>query len=436
MKLKEYQNRIVDFIEKTPNCILSVDMGLGKTASLLSWLNQSNTRTCCIVAPKRVALTVWRQEAEKWGFAEMANKMVIVCGTPAKRKKALDDSTKPFKIVSRDNLKDIQQHKFDVLIIDELTTFKSVDSNRFKYIATIDAYRKIGLTGTFLANGAIDVYGQALAVGLELGRNFYSWRASYFRDTLAGSGLQFHKWQLCVTIDELLAPIKNNIFTLSSADYLEIPKVSEYTHEIELHHDEIKQYNDLNSFLQFECDGENIVFSDKEKFFKLQTLCDGFVYDEGVAKRGEYLTKLNAVADFVETCHEKGEHVLLFYSFVEEAKILCEMLQQRGIVIDSAKSNGFFERWNSGKTDCLFAHPASAGHGLNLQHGGRILVWSSLTYNFEYFAQANARLARTGQTKNVQIHYFVAKDTCEKNVCRALTKKRKDQNDFIELTKC
>lgn len=440
MKLHDYQNRIVTFLHQHPHAILSVDMGLGKTAATLTYIEQARPNSMLIVAPKRVAESVWLQEAEKWGYTHTASKMVIVKGTPKQRSKAIEDNAHPYKIISRDNLKDVYGYQCDLLVIDELTSFKSVQSKRTQAVLSIHASRKVGLTGTFLANGAIDIYGQCAAVGLQFGGglNFYAWRAMNFHDAVAGAGLQFQKWVLNkdVTIERLLRPVQDCIFTLTAADYLEIPDVQHQWHSVELSQETRKAYDDLNAFLGFNLGDGTLTFDEGAKFAKLQTLCNGFVYDEnGIPVRGKDSAKLEAVADFVAECAENGENVLLFYAYREEAVWLGELLTKRGIAFESVKKAGFLERWNAGKTQCLFAHPASAGHGLNLQNGGRVIVWSSLTYNYELYAQANARLARQGQTRNVQIHYFMAEDTCEWQMWNALQKKDKQQNEFLNITK-
>lgn len=437
MKLHDYQERAVQFMALHKNCILSVDMGLGKTAAVLSYLNLLRPQSVLIVAPKRVAETVWVQEAIKWGMEDIAGKMAIVAGTPARRKKIWEDISKPYKVIGREYVKEAIGRHYDILVIDELTSFKNIESGRTRNVLNINAERKIGLTGTFLANGAIDIYGQCAAVGLRYGGNFYAWRATYFRDVLRGSGLAFSKWQLNVPLDEVLKPIAGDIFTLTAADYLTIPPVSHVRHDVALDDETMNAYRSLDAFLGFEMNGGMLTVEEGAKFAKLQTLCNGFVYTtaDGHAVRGKYSAKLEAVADFVLQCKEAGEPVLLFYAFREEALWLHELLAARGVGCQSVQSKGFVERWNAGKIDCLFAHPASAGHGLNLQHGGRVIVWSSLTYNYEYYAQANARLARQGQTRNVQIHYFLTTDTCEPRVWTALQKKDVEQRIFLTLTK-
>jgi SNF2 family DNA or RNA helicase len=416
-------------------------MGLGKTAAVLSYIERHNPTSVLIIAPKRVAETTWLQEAQKWGY-KCADKMTIAAGTKAKRAKALNDKSKPYKVISRDNLADVSGlfGVWDLLVIDELTTFKNVQAARTKQVLQIVANKIVGLTGTFLANGAIDIFGQCAAVGLQFGGglNFYAWRAMNFHDAVAGAGLQFQKWVLNkgITIEHLLREVQDCIFTLTAADYLEIPDVQHQWHRVELAQETRKAYDDLNAFLGFNLGDGTLTFDEGAKFAKLQTLCNGFVYDEnGLPVRGKDSAKLEAVADFVAECAENGENVLLFYAYREEAVWLGELLTKRGIGFESVKKAGFVERWNACKTQCLFAHPASAGHGLNLQKGGRVIVWSSLTYNYELYAQANARLARQGQTRNVQIHYFMAEDTCELQMWNALQKKDKEQNEFLTLTK-
>ena len=443
MELHEYQKRTANFIAQHPNAIISVDMGLGKTAATLAWLDWFARRrnynvSGIIIAPKRVAENHWIQEVEKWGLSTLAGRMIICAGTAQKRAKAWNDDAHPIKIVSRDNFKDYANKIADFLIIDELTSYKNPDAARTKAAASISATYKVGLTGTFLANGAIDIYGQAKAVDLGWGDlNYYAWRATYFRDALAGSGLAFHKWKLNTPLPDLLKPIQDNVFTLTAKDYLQIPPVTHNIKRVTLSDDESDAIEELDAFLATELNGEVLTIDEKSKFAKLQTLCNGFVYDaNGKPIRGAKSTKLEAVADFVADCKDAGERVLLFYAYREEFEWLKELLAARKVqAVDVKNDARFMERWNNGEIDCLLAHPASAGHGLNLQHGGRVIVWSTLTYNYELFAQGNARLARQGQMQNVQIYYFIAAKTCEELVLRALRTKDGEQNEFLKLTK-
>ena len=450
MKLHEYQQRAVSFMAAHPRCILSVGMGLGKTAAVLHYLDQLRPASCLIVAPKRVAETVWRQESEKWDLSWLAEKMVIVKGTPAQRRKAWEDEQHPYKVIGRDNLADLDDCKdaFDVVVFDELTSFKSIDSKRTRraFALARKASRCVGLTGTFLANGAIDIFGQCAAVGLadDL-KAFYSWRARYFKDVMEGSGMAWHKWRIQVPLADVLHRWHSDIFTLDSKDYLDIPPVSVVAHPVTLSPMERERYDNLEAFLGCDIDGVGVSVKEDAKFMKLQTMCDGFIYtgdtfeEDGFydhVVRGPHSAKLEAVADFCERCVSESEPVLMFYAFRAERDWLREMLKERGIMTMEFREKGAIDKWNAGDFDgVLMAHPASAGHGLNLQSGGRILVWSTLTYNYEYYAQANARLARQGQRKAVQIHIFTAEKTVEDGKQKALERKDKEQGQFLSMTK-
>ena len=441
MKLHNYQNRAIDFMKEQEQAIMSVGMGLGKTAAVLHYINDTRPRSLLIVAPKRVAETVWKQEAAKWGMVDLHNELTIIAGAKARRAKLIRENH--YLVIGRDNLADVEGMDFDLLVIDELTSFKNPTSKRTDAICSITARQKIGLTGTFLTNGAIDCYGQFCALGIggrmskrERVNMFYRWRAAHFKDMLAGSGLQFQKWRLITPLDELLSRVKKNIFTLDSADWLEIPAVEYVQHSVELTMPEMDEYLRLNTMLNVRLDDEVVSFNEAQKFAKLQTLCNGFVYtDDGEAVRSVHSTKLDEVVDFVAQCAGEGERVLLFYAFKEEKAWLEEKLKREHLKFTDVKDKRFIEKWEAGDIDVLLAHPASAGHGLNLQRGGRMCVWSTIPYDYEIFSQANARLARQGQTRGVQIHSFIASGTVEPRKFISLTEKSKILQEFIDLTK-
>ena len=444
MKYKEYQKRLANFIELKKKCIIAVDMGLGKTLSTLAWMDwycyrKSYKVKGLIIAPKRVAKNNWLQEMKKFSFLCLEDISAIVKGTALKRKLILADENYPIKIIGRDNIADIDTTiHYDFVVFDELTSYKNIKSKRYKIANKIIADYKIGLTGTLLANGAIDIYAQAEVLDIHYPhRNFYSWRADFFRDIFKNAPVTFEKWELNVDLDVLLQPIKNNIFTLSAEDWLEIPEKTEHIVPVILEKEIYKNIDELNSFLSTEINGEVVDIKEKAKFAKRQTMCNGFVYDEdGNAIRTEKSTKLNAVVDKACEIVEQNERVLIFYAYREEEAWLKEMLTEEGLrVINVKDDDNFMQKWNNAEIDVLLAHPASAGHGLNLQYGGRNIIWSTLTYNYEFFAQGNARLARQGQTGNVQIYYFIASGTIEERVVSALTKKSNEQQKFVELTK-
>lgn len=447
MKLFNYQKRTVDFCKTKSNVILSVSMGLGKTAAVLHYIDKAKPKSLLIVAPKFVALNVWRQEAAKWNLTELADKLTIVQGTKAKRMKLIQSSR--YLIVTRDNLNDVRDMEVDLLVMDELTSFKNHTSQRSDAIYSIKAKQRIALTGTLITNSAVDLFGQFMAVGYgnELSKRdrnqaFYRWRGRHFVDLLAGSGLQFHKWKLITPMDELIAKVRPSIFTLDSKDWLEIPEVEYITHTVTLSSVEMNEYMRLNTMLSVQLGDEMVAFSENQKFAKLQTLCNGFVYVDDVksglreVKRSDYSTKLDQVVEFVGRAVNEGEQVLLFYAFIEEKKWIQEKLKKEHITFTGSDDKKFIQKWNDREIDILVLQPNSCGHGLNLHlSGARLIVWSSLPFDIELWSQANARLMRQGQNRGVQIHSFMALNTMEPKKYTDLNKKQELLQEFIDLTK-
>lgn len=242
---------------------------------------------------------------------------------------------------------------------------------------------------------------------------------------------------------EVLKDFQSDTFTLTAEDYLHLPDLTETIHPVTLSKDERTAYDDLQDVLCCEINGEVLPVSERAKFAKLQTICDGFLYvdDEDTEQNekrvvmGKKTTKIDEVTDFVLRAIAEGEQVLLFYAFTAEKDEIVKRLTSGGITVDTPDTKDFIKRWEDGTSNVLIAHPASAGHGLNLQHGGRILVWSTLTWNFEFFAQANARLSRQGQERQVQRHYFIAKDTVEEKMLTALRRKERENDGFKSVTK-
>lgn len=450
MELRPYQKRIANWLCQHPHACLSVGMGLGKTAAVLHFLDYTRRlyplATTLIVAPKRVAETVWMQEAEKWELWKLLANMQLVT---AKNKEDATSSA-PIHIVSRDNVKLFEGMTFDILVIDELTSFKNMKSQRTKSIMKINADRRIGLTGTFAPNGMMDVYAQLAALGIASmdERDYYAWRGRWFTNVNQGRAVAFPRWvpRTGATPEAMIADYAADIITLTTEDYLELPAMMEEIVHVELCKEERKAYDDLVATLHFELPDspEDFTVDEKARFAKIQTLCSGFVYDnereispDGVVRINGGGSKIAAAVEFCRTAAAEGESVLLFYQYRETAIWLGEELKTAGLRFASVKgsSNQWLIDWNNGDLDVLVANPASAGHGLNLQHGGHIVLWLELTYNYEYFAQANARLHRTGQTKPVQVYYLIAKDTVDEGVLLALKKKDKINKRVEAATK-
>ena len=248
--------------------------------------------------------------------------------------------------------------------------------------------------------------------------------------------MQFHKWKLVTPLEQLIKNVRQNIFTLDSRDWLEIPEVQYFEHYVELSEHEMNEYLKLNTMLNCTLDDEIVSFNENQKFAKLQTLADGFVYVNDTVQRSEYSTKLDEVVDFVDRAVSEGEQVLLFYAFREEKVWLEEKMKKLHLKFTDVKDKNFMLKWNDGEVEVLMAHPASAGHGLNLhQSGARIMVFSTIPYDYEHFIQACGRLARQGQRRNTQIHSFLAKNTVEKQKYLSLMKKSNILQEFVDITK-
>lgn len=414
-------------------CILSVDMGLGKTLTILYLLMMITPKRAIIIAPKRVSEYTWTNENEKWGCGL---DIVSIKGSKKQREKLIQEGHSII-VVSRENIEEVAG-EYDMLIIDELTSFKNIESKRTKAVLNIKANRKIGLTGTLCANGLIDIYAQAKVCDLQFNnQSFKEWRIHNFVNVMEGAPVKWPKWEPCFTMEQIIAPIVDNIFTLTAEQYLTIPDVSYNLEEVKLSDAEYNEINNLDAFLSTEWMGSTdiLTIDEKAKFTKLQTFANGFIYDKNgeAIFRGES-TKLNAVADYIIRMNERGENILLFYVYKYEVTILHELLKKAKITANLITEKDIITKWNKGEVAVLMAHPASVGHGLNLQAGGRIVVWSTITYNYELYAQGCARLARQGQTRKTIITTFIAKHTVEELKYRALQIKNETQKNFQKLT--
>jgi len=447
MKLEEYQQRAVTFLTQHPRAVLSMDMGLGKTAVIIEALNRLGVRRALIVAPKRVALTVWSAEAKKWNDP---HEWTVIKGTPSQRAVLWRRKTAR-TVCSYEQLAEAPTLDFEAVVFDELTRLKHVTSKRFLYALGIKTAIRWGLTGTLLPNGAIDLFGQLAALGIyqatphthRRGKTyipeFFRWRATYFEDLNAFSGLPFHRWRILppYTLQSILEPVKGQIFTLRGEDYATLPPMRTLYHPHTLSEKERARYMDAKTLLRVEDEERIIALNDKSTFQKLQTLCSGFIYDPDTHRPvwSGASSKLEAVSDTVSSMVGEGEQVLLFYAFRAEAAYLKTRLEKEGVAVVTPEEKDFLDRWNSCTADVLLAHPASCGHGLNLQHSGcRLLVWASLTFDLELWLQASARLHRRGQTAPVDMYVFYARATVEEYALRALQKKSAVLTDFKTLT--
>lgn len=452
MELYDYQRRLVERMKDGRSVCLSVGMGLGKTAAVLHYLewlrvSRGGRLSAAIVAPKRVAETVWCQEADKWGLSHLRSLMVLAAGTAARRRKAIEEDEFPVKVISRDNVAELDGLSFDVLVIDELTSFKNMSAARTRAAMRVCARQRIGLTGTFAPNGMMDVYAQLAVLGLapQDDRHFYAWRGMFFEDVLRGKGLRFSRWKLRrgVTEEEVLEQWRGSILTMTTDDYLRLPDIVHRRIPLELTGGEREAYDGMVSFMHFPIPDtcEEFAVTDRQKLAKVRTLASGFVYDSdgshggGAVRVRDGGSRVRAAVDFCLSAREEGEAVLFFHVHRETADWFLSLANAEGLRCARVGDGGWLERWNSGVLDVLVANHAGAVHGLNLQHGGHIILWAELTWNYEFWAQANARLHRTGQKEPVQVWRMVARGTVDENIERAIAAKERCNSAVEKATK-
>lgn len=437
-----YQEKAKNFILDNPKCGLFLDMGLGKTVTSLTaidlLINDSfEIGRVLVIAPKRVAEDTWTEEYKKWDHLKNLT-ISPVLGNPKKRSEALEKEADIY-IITRDNvtwlvdsLKD-KEFPFDTLIIDELSSFKNHASQRFKKLKTITPYfkRVIGLTGTPAPNSYMDLWSQIYLLdrGERLGKNITAYRKTYFNAYNRG---MFTEYKLRDGAkEEIDSKLSDICISMKAKDYL--PELKEpvlVDRYAKLNDKEYKQYKQLEKEALLEFQDEQIVaLSAGAVTNKLLQLSNGAVYNE----KGEYKVihdrKLDLLDELVEEAQD--ENILVFYSFKSDL----DRIQKR--YPDSIKitDKDAIKNWNENKIKMLLAHPASAGHGLNLQAGGSIIVWFGLPWSLELYQQANARLQRQGQKDLVRIYRLLTDKTIDNKVKDVLSGKDIRQEELLKSLK-
>lgn len=406
----EYQRTAMQWILDNPRCGLFLDMGLGKTVSTLTALQEliddCEVSRVLVVAPKKVAETTWTTEAAKWNHLQ-GMRVAKVMGTEKKRKLALAEKADIY-VIGRDNFVWLVglyrgQLPFDVLVIDELTSFKNSKSQRFKAmrIATPTVKRVIGLTGTPAPNGLIDLWGQMYCIdmGARLGRSLTKYRETYF---------ETHKFNNIIVRcdvkkdceDIIRGKISDICLSMQAKDYLQLPDLMMHTVSVEMTPATMSAYNkfEREKVLEFkqEHEGEptNILVNSAAGLMnKLAQFANGAIYDEERNIHEIHSEKVDKLAEIVEAAN--GNSVLVFYQFKHDIPRITKKL--KGYRVEVYEGEKQLLDWNAGKIDVLLAHPASTAYGLNMQQGGHYIVWFGTGWDLELFQQANARLHRQGQ---------------------------------------
>jgi SNF2 family DNA or RNA helicase len=452
--LHKYQRACVEHIIAHPFCGLFIDMGLGKTATTLTAIDDLMNDYCeissvLVVAPKRVASSVWQEEAEKWEHLKHLRFSKII-GTAKQRVQAIYTKADIY-IISRDNIAWLcamyggGKLPFDMVVADELSSFKSYKSERFKALRGARPYLKrfVGLTGTPAPNGLIDLWPQIFLMdrGERLEKTITRYREKYFRPGQT-NGHVVYSYNLMSDSEELIhEKIEDICISMKADDYLTMPFRTDNYIQLKMPDALKKQYDDFeknkvldlisttsdNSTVPVEVDVVNAAALSN----KLLQFANGAVYDEEKNVHEIHDIKLEALKEIIDDANGQSVLVAWTYQF-DRDRILNYLKKYKPRELKTDKD---IEDWNAGKIQVMLAHPASAGHGLNLQAGGSIIVWYGQTWSLELYQQFNARLYRQGQQNGVVIHHLIMNGTHDEDVVKALKAKDRKQNALMESIK-
>lgn len=436
-KMHEYQHKAVKFVKANKKAALWIDMGLGKTISTLTALSDlikdKKIKRTLIVAPLRVAKHTWAEEIRNWEHINL--QYTILAGlTPAKRKAAVYEDT-PLHIINREMIPWLvellgQKWHYDCVIIDESSSFKSHSSKRWKSFRKVlgKIKRMVQLTGTPAPNSLIDLWSQMYL--LDKGERLENTRGKFLEKYCMTVGNpQWNQWLVRPErTDALYKKVKDVVLRMSAEDYLELPERIDLTIEVELPANARKAYEEMKrDFLLSYEKGEILAVNAAVQVGKLLQICNGNAYTEDKDFVELHQEKLNELVQIIEQAQEP---VLVAYNFKSDLAVIQKALKTSEVLSNDPKT---IDRWNSGDIPVLLTHPASAGHGLNLQKGGNIIVWYGLPWSLELYQQFNARLHRQGQTKPVRIVHIVAKDSADENVMKSLTEKDDTQTKLLKV---
>lgn len=460
--LHNYQKACVEHIITHPFCGVFLDMGLGKTVSTLTAINYLmfdylEINSVLVIAPKRVAESVWQEEAEKWSHLKHLRFSKII-GTAKQREAAIRETKADIYIISRDNVAWLcalyggGKLPFDMVIVDELSSFKSYKSERFKALRSARPYLKrlVGLTGTPAPNSLIDLWPQIYLMdrGERLEKTITRYRERYFRPGQSNGHVVYSYNLLSDSSSLIHKKIEDICISMKAQDYLEMPMRTDNYIKLRMPEALKKQYKDFekNRVLElFKPELHEPQDTDKEAdkpieistvnaaalSNKLLQFANGAIYDEERNIFPIHDIKLEALKEIVEDAN--GQSILVAWTYQFDRDRIMSYLKK--YMPRELKTNKDIEDWNAGKIQVMLAHPASAGHGLNLQSGGNIIVWYGQTWSLELYQQFNARLYRQGQTRGVVINHLILEGSHDEDVINALESKDKNQNLLMESIK-
>lgn len=437
-----YQAYAIDYIETHPIAAVLLDMGLGKTVISLTAIadllfDSFEAHRILVVAPLRVARDTWPAEIAKWKHLQHLTYAVCV-GTPKERRAALMSGA-DITIINRENLGWLIDSSgfdfdYDMVVIDELSSFKNHKSKRFQSLMKVrpKVKRIIGLTGTPSSNGLMDLWAEfkLLDFGERLGRFITHYRNNYFIPDKRNGEIIYSYKPMPYAEDAIYRRISDITISMKSTDHLQMPELITSQYEVQLSEEEEKRYEELKADFILELpEGEITAANAASLTGKLSQLANGAIYDDDGNIIEFHDRKLDALEDLIEAAN--GKPLLVAYWFKHDLQRIKKRFDVREI-----KSSKDITDWNNGDIPVAVIHPASAGHGLNLQAGGSTLIWFGLTWSLELYQQTNARLWRQGQTSGtVVIEHIITKGTIDERILKALSLKEVTQNALIDAVK-
>ena len=436
-----YQNYAKNFILAHKVSALFLDCGLGKTITTLTAINELmydsfEISKVLIIAPLRVAQSTWKDEIEKWDHLNLLRYSIVV-GDEKERLKALKQNSDIY-IINRENVdwlvtKSGIDFNFDMLVIDELSSFKSHTSKRFKSLLKIRPYfeRVVGLTGTPSSNGLMDLWAEfrVLDLGERLGRYITHYRNEYFLPDKRNGAIIFSYKPQPNAEERIYRRLADMTISMKSTEYLKMPELILNELEINLDEEDQMKYKKFKKEMVMTIQEKEIdAINAASLSNKLIQLANGSIYDEDKKFYEVHNKKLDKLEEIIESAN--GKPVLVAYWFKADKERIEKRFKVREI-----KTADDIKQWNMGMISFALIHPASAGHGLNLQSGGFTLVWFSLTWSLELYQQTNARLYRQGQKDTVVIHHLITKNTIDEDIMKSLKRKDKTQEALMRAVK-
>ena len=436
----DYQQYAIDFIKSHKTSAVLLDMGLGKTVITLTALNDLlfdcfEISRVLVIAPLRVARNTWPQEIGKWEHLKHLRYAVAV-GAEKERLQALRQQASLY-IINRENvpwLVEKTNFNYDAIVIDELSSFKNWSSKRFKALMKVRplAKRIIGLTGTPSGNGLMDLFAEfkVLDMGQRLGRFITKYRQDYFTPDKRNGQVVFSYAPLPGAEERIYEKIADITISMKATDHLKMPELIESEYSVTMSDSERKMYAEMCEQLVLQLKGDEVTAANAGVLSgKLAQMANGAVYTDDGTALDIHDRKLDALEDIIESMN--GKPILVAYWFRHDAERIEKRVPCVRLDTDDA-----IARWNRGEIHVALIHPASAGHGLNLQSGGSTLVWFGITWSLELYQQTVARLYRQGQNSNtVVVRHIIAEGTIDERILRALKRKDKTQTALIEAVK-